>query len=147
MIVMVRFAIVAALVAIFALEAPPSAAAELGQPSADTPPPKLSGSFVDPLRFGEVGGEAIYHSVCTGCHMPNGAGAVGAGAYPALANDEKLESAGYVLTVVLRGQRTMPSFGYYFSDQQVADIVNYVRSHFGNDNKDTVSAQDVAAAR
>ena len=33
------------------------------------------------------------------------------------------------------------------SDEQVADVVNYVRTHFGNSYPDAVSAADVAAAR
>jgi len=33
------------------------------------------------------------------------------------------------------------------SDQQVADVVNYVRSHFGNDYGDRVLAAAVEAAR
>ena len=33
------------------------------------------------------------------------------------------------------------------SDQQVADVVNYVRTHFGNTYGDAVSAGEVEAAR
>jgi mono/diheme cytochrome c family protein len=35
--------------------------------------------------FSMQDGEAIYKGVCQGCHMPDAKGAVGAGAYPALA--------------------------------------------------------------
>ena len=31
-------------------------------------------------------GEALFKGICQGCHMPNAQGAVGAGAYPALAS-------------------------------------------------------------
>jgi mono/diheme cytochrome c family protein len=41
----------------------------------------------------------------------------------------------------------MPAFGLSLSDQQVADVVNYVRSHFGNDYKDNVTPEDVKGAR
>jgi mono/diheme cytochrome c family protein len=37
--------------------------------------------------------------------------------------------------------------GGMMSDDQVADVVNYVRSHFGNDYRDAVSAATVRAAR
>jgi mono/diheme cytochrome c family protein len=38
-----------------------------------------------------------------------------------------------------------PGFGVvHLSDAQVADVVNYVRSHFGNAYKDRVTARDVA---
>jgi mono/diheme cytochrome c family protein len=33
------------------------------------------------------------------------------------------------------------------SDAQVADVVNYVRTHFGNSYDDAVSAADVAGVR
>ena len=79
--------------------------------------------------------------------MPDARGAVGAGMYPALARNAKLEVAGYPVAVVLNGQKAMPEFGSMLSDQQVADIVNYVRTHFGNNYKDQVTVADVTAAR
>ncbi|SDR18046.1 Cytochrome C oxidase, cbb3-type, subunit III [Rhizobiales bacterium GAS191] len=98
-------------------------------------------------RFPEQSGEELYKGICQGCHMPDAKGAKGAGAYPALAGDTKLEAGGYPVTVVVRGQKAMPSFGYSLSDDQVAAVVNYVRSHFGNAYKDEVTAADVKAAR
>ena len=97
--------------------------------------------------FTEQGGEAIYKNVCQGCHMPRRQGAVGAGMYPALAKNSKLEVAGYPVSVVVNGQKAMPALGGMFSDQQVADVVNYVRTHFGNNYKDKVSPADVKAVR
>lgn len=97
--------------------------------------------------FTEQGGEAIFKNVCQGCHMPDAKGAVGAGMYPALAKNSKLETAGYPVAVVVNGQKAMPAFGGMFSDQQVADVVNYVRTHFGNNYKDKVTPADVKAAR
>jgi mono/diheme cytochrome c family protein len=97
--------------------------------------------------FTEQGGEAIYKNVCQGCHMPDAKGAVGAGMYPALAKDPKLEVAGYPVAVVVNGQKAMPAFGGMMSDQQIADVINYVRTHFGNDYKDKVTPADVKSAR
>jgi mono/diheme cytochrome c family protein len=79
--------------------------------------------------------------------MPQAQGAVGAGMYPALAKDDKLETAGYPVAVVTHGQKAMPAFGPLMSDQQIADVVNYVRSNFGNKYKDKVTAADVKAQR
>ena len=101
--------------------------------------------FFSPFPF--QGGEAIYKGVCQGCHMPDAKGAVGAGAYPALAKDENLESAGYPVSIVLKGQKAMPFFGMQLNDQQIADVVNYVRTHFGNKYKDKVKPEDVKALR
>ena len=97
--------------------------------------------------FAEQGGAAIYANVCAACHQPDAKGAVGAGAYPALAANPELASVDYVLRMVLRGQGGMPPIGGMMSDEQVADVVNYVRSHFGNDYRDTATAAAVHAAR
>jgi mono/diheme cytochrome c family protein len=92
-------------------------------------------------------GEALYQGICQGCHMPNAQGAVGAGAYPALAGDKRLAAKAYPELVVLRGQKAMPAFGPSFSDAQVAAVVNYVRTHFGNSYTDSVTVEDVKALR
>ena len=41
----------------------------------------------------------------------------------------------------------MPPVGGMMTDAQVADVVNYVRTHFGNAYPGAVSAADVSAAR
>jgi len=92
-------------------------------------------------------GEALYKAICQGCHMPDAKGATGAGSYPALAGDAKVGNAGYVLLVVIRGQKAMPSFGDALSDEQIAAVINYVRARFGNDYAKDVTVEDVKAAR
>lgn len=99
------------------------------------------------FAFSEAGGEELYANVCQGCHMPDGKGAVGAGAYPALAGDKALEAAGYPVLIVVHGQHGMPPVGMMMTDDQVAAVVNYVRTHFGNDYRDAVTAADVKAVR
>ena len=95
----------------------------------------------------QQGGEAIYSGICQDCHMPDARGATGAGSYPALAHNTNLETASYAIAVVVNGQKAMPAFGSAFTDQQVADVVNYVRTHFGNSYADLVTPGDVKAAR
>jgi mono/diheme cytochrome c family protein len=104
-------------------------------------------SFANPSRFMQRNGEEIYRSVCQGCHMPDGRGAVGAGAYPALAANPRLESSGYPVLLVINGQGAMPSFRRMLDDEQIAAVVNYVRTHFGNAFIDAVSAADVKNMR
>jgi mono/diheme cytochrome c family protein len=41
----------------------------------------------------------------------------------------------------------MPPFGPFLSDAQLAAVVNYVRSHFGNHYTDKVTAEDVKTQR
>ena len=133
-----RFAV--AVVLGLALQAAPAAHADEESRSR---PPALSPGF----RFTESTGEELFASACQGCHMPDGKGAVGAGTYPSLAKDSNLEAGSYPVHVVVRGQRAMPPVGAMMSDAQVAAVVNYVRTHFGNQYRDAVSADDVKLAR
>jgi mono/diheme cytochrome c family protein len=98
-------------------------------------------------RFVEMSGEELYNNVCRGCHMMDARGATGAGSYPSLASNPNLEAAGYPVTLVVRGRRAMPPFGDMMNDAQVAAVVNYLRTHFGNNYSDVVTAQDVSDAR
>ena len=107
--------------------------------------------------LGKAGGAEIYGHICQGCHMPGAQGAAGAGHYPKLAGDPALVSWQYVALTVLHGKNGMPAFGQqptgeamdfllvHLSDAQVADVVNYVRSNFGNHYKSSVTAEQVAA--
>jgi mono/diheme cytochrome c family protein len=97
--------------------------------------------------FSEQGGADLFRNICAGCHQADAKGAVGAGAYPALVADEQLASADFMMRILLGGLRDMPPVGNMMSDAQVADVVNYVRTHFGNDYPGSLSAADVAAAR
>jgi mono/diheme cytochrome c family protein len=114
------------------------------------------GSPVTPAAgSGSVNGAEVYEHICQGCHMAQAQGAVGAGHYPKLAGNPALVSWQYVALTVLKGKNGMPGFGppegeFVFgaarlSDAQVAAVVNFVRSHFGNKWKDTVTAAQVAA--
>jgi mono/diheme cytochrome c family protein len=105
------------------------------------------GSFADPNRFLQRDGEAIYRAICQGCHMPDGQGAIGAGAYPALAANRNLEASAYPIAFVLKGRKAMLPFGRMLDDEQVAAVVNYVRTHFGNKYTDVVSGADVRSMR
>jgi len=98
-------------------------------------------------HFPQQSGADIYKGVCQGCHMPNAKGAVGAGRYPALAGDANLAAAGYPVAIVLHGQKAMPWFNEYFSDVQIANVVNYIRTNFGNHYTDKVTPADVKAQR
>ena len=106
-----------------------------------------SAHFSPAFRFTEQSGEQLFANVCQGCHLSDAKGAVGAGAYPSLAGNKNLEAGGYPVYVVVRGQRAMPPFGAMMSDDQVAAVVNYLRTHFGNDYPDAVTAEDVKVVR
>lgn len=92
-------------------------------------------------------GPTLFRAVCQGCHMPDAKGATGAGSYPALAANPKLASAVYPAMTVLKGRHGMPAFGNYLDDAQVAEVVNYVRTHFDNHYDDALTAGDVKKLR
>mgnify|MGYP003542897758 CR=1 FL=1 len=93
--------------------------------------------------FDQTTGEALFQQVCQGCHMSEAQGSHGAGAYPALASNAKLGAKIYPIYMVTSGQGGMPGFKKYMSDQQIAMVVDYVRTHFGNHYSDTVTVEDV----
>jgi mono/diheme cytochrome c family protein len=112
--------------------------------------------FTSRATLGSLNGEQIYDHICQGCHMPGGQGAAGAGSYPKLAADKNFASWRFVAVTVLDGRNGMPPFGFpagramnsgpaHLSDAQIADVVNYVRSHFGNSYKAEVTAEDIQA--
>ena len=105
------------------------------------------GTLADRGHFVQSDGAALYRAICQGCHMPDARGAQGAGMYPALAANPKLASAAYPALTVLQGRRGMPGFAENLSDEQVAEVVNYVRSHFDNRYADTIRSEDVARLR
>lgn len=105
------------------------------------------GAFVVGNKFSEKDGATLYKRVCAACHMPDAKGATGAGHYPALAGNANLAASGYPVLVVVKGLNGMPAIGDMMTDQQVADVVNYVRTNFGNKYKDAVKAADVKAMR
>jgi mono/diheme cytochrome c family protein len=112
--------------------------------AADAPPAEL--------------GQRIYTTICQGCHMSEGQGAIGAGTYPKLAGNPRVAAWQYVALTVLMGRHGMPAFGGVgdvepavakmagtLTDEQIAAVVNYVRSHFGNDFKDKATTKEVSA--
>ncbi|MEE8662619.1 MAG: cytochrome c [Acetobacter sp.] len=93
-------------------------------------------------------GQQVYQHVCQGCHMPDGKGAMGASAgFPAFAGDQKLLNTGYPIYIVLNGHGDMPWFSGMLSDKQIADVINYIRSSFGNHFPGKVTPEEVAAMK
>ena len=126
----------------------------------------LAGAAADPaVRADDAGilnaavlntndGQQIYEEICQGCHMSAAQGAVGAGHFPALAKDATLASRQYMAITLLMGRRNMPAFGAKhaigfggppatLTEEQIAAVINYVRSHFGNHYTDLITAAEV----
>ena len=98
-------------------------------------------TFADDAISGTEG-EDIYNNVCAGCHMPDGGGAVGAGKYPALANNQQLEFANYPIYIIVNGQKGMPALGTMMSDEQIVEVVNYLQTGL-NDFEANASLEQV----
>lgn len=103
-------------------------------------------AFAEEMKFRHEDGEAIYRSACQACHQEQGEGAVGAGEYPALRGNETLEAPAYPIYIVIHGQRAMPAFGGYLDNEQIAEVVDFIRTEF-NDFEPAASAEEVEAAR
>ena len=98
------------------------------------------------LGLSSAEGNEIYATLCAGCHMPDGGGAVGAGMYPALKGNEKLEYPDYAVFIVTNGYKAMPPFGHTLSDAQIAAVVNYLQSGL-NSYEPAATAEQVGLSR
>jgi mono/diheme cytochrome c family protein len=91
----------------------------------------------------ESRGASIYRSKCSFCHQPNGLG-VGR-SYPPLAGSELVTGDAAMLAriiingmqgpVVVKGTKydnTMPGWRNYLPPADIAEVINYVRSSWGN---------------
>lgn len=99
------------------------------------------GTKIPPPRSGEQ----IYRQVCQACHMADGKGATGAAAIASLAANPKLKFAAYPITIIAKGKGAMPWLTDILNPAQIAAVVGYVRTHFGNDYTDPVTAEQVSA--
>lgn len=90
-------------------------------------------------------GQAVFAANCAACHQVSGAGIPGA--FPALKGNAFVQGeAGKVVATVLTGRGGMPSFAQTLDNAQLALVLSYVRSAWGN-KADAVSADDVEAVR
>lgn len=102
---------------------------------------------VGPSSFPARSGEKIYQTVCQSCHMADAKGATGAASYPVLAGDINLVSSAFTAYTIIYGRKAMPGFGGMLDDEQVANVVNYLRQNFGNSYQDTLTPDDISKLR
>ncbi len=107
---------------------------------------KFEGSTQGKTGFFTTNGKKLYDDSCAGCHMQKGEGAYGAGYYPPLANNSKMQSKYYIISVLINGLRGMPSFHSMMNDEQIAAVTRYVHSDLNNFT-DTVTTDNVAQLR
>lgn len=116
-------------------------------------------SFVQTFNLAKsiARGKEAYAANCQNCHMADGKGLPGA--FPPLAKSSYLsKSTGELISFVLKGQSgeitvngsvynaVMPAQDY-LSDEQIADIYNYVRNSWGNKSTVTITPDMVSKKR
>ncbi len=117
---------------------------EAGAPAQAAPDPKAIG-------------KRVFSTICATCHQATGLGLPGV--YPPLAGSEWADGPDErIIRIVLDGvsgpikvkgasyNNAMPAFGPQLKDEQVADVLTYVRSEWGN-NAPAVSADKVKQIR
>lgn len=95
-------------------------------------------------------GNYLFSSICSNCHLENGEGRQGE--YESLwgSRTATITRGDNLVKVILEGSTlhdpklgnfTMPAFKDSYSDQDIADIANYVISHFGGRNGHVTAEQ------
>ena len=99
-------------------------------------------------------GQSIYSTYCMSCHMEDGNGLEGV--YPSLVKTAGLADKNRLAKIVLQGIRgpiTVKGVKYdaemsgtNLSDEEAADVINYIRNSWGNKSPE-IKASDVVAAK
>ena len=123
----------------------------------DLPPGLPEPDVAPPPQSGMSAGQAIYAHACIACHEADGSGAPRI--YPPLPGNANLQSSDprSTLRIILDGVQTvttprapnagsMPAYAAKLSDQQIADVITYIRNAWGN-AASAVTAAEVAKAR
>jgi cytochrome c oxidase cbb3-type subunit II len=126
-------------------------------PAESAPQPTASASPPLALHPDTISGATVFAAVCSACHGAQGEGVIGV--FPALAANEVVNADDPTehIKVVLHGLEgrpvggtsysvQMPAFGPQLNDREIAAVINYERSSWGNHGT-PVTTHQVAAAR
>jgi cytochrome c6 len=90
-------------------------------------------------------GKALFAKNCAACHQAKGQGI--AGAFPPLAGSAFVQGAtDDVAAVLLKGRGGMPDFSSAMNDEEIAAVLSFVRSSWGN-KADGLEAAQVGVLR
>jgi mono/diheme cytochrome c family protein len=103
----------------------------------------LTAAALQPVQTPVQRGKAIYEQTCLPCHQADAGGVPGMN--PPLRKSPYVQGApARLIGIVLQGlndgveidgdtySNPMPAFGGVLKDQEIADVLSYLRSHFGN---------------
>jgi mono/diheme cytochrome c family protein len=100
---------------------------------------------IDAAHAGGADGKNLFAQNCAACHQPGGKGIPGA--FPALAGNAFVQGTpSDVAAVLLKGRGGMPDFSASLDDGEIAQVLTYVRSSWGN-GAAPVTEQDVGGTR
>lgn len=98
-------------------------------------------------------GQLLYEDLCLRCHMPNGEGVPGV--FPPLANSDYLNNIKATIRIIKYGgikedlvvngvtyNGYMESQG--LSNEEIADVTNYILNSWGNENRLAIDINDVS---
>lgn len=98
-------------------------------------------------------GKKIYDAQCMSCHMEKGEGIPGV--YPPVAQANNLDDKNKLVKILLKGQRGLIKVngieynssmtGYALTNEQVSDVINYMRNSWGNKGK-TIKPSEIQPA-
>lgn len=99
-------------------------------------------------------GKDVYEAQCASCHMADGTGLEGV--FPPLAKTDRLTDKAKLVKIVLEGMSgpitvnnkdyDLEMSGISLTDEEVRDVLNYVRNSWGNTAAE-VKLADVVAAK
>ncbi len=116
-------------------------------------------AFIQPTNMAKsiANGKKVYANNCMNCHMENGKGMEGA--FPPVAKSDYLKRPPKdLISVILKGQSgeikvngvvyngMMPAQDY-LSDQEIADVLNYINNSWGNKNLKPILPSQVKQLR
>jgi len=106
-------------------------------------------NFINSIKEGSL----IYENFCVNCHLPNGEGV--AKTFPPLAKSDylmnkrdlsikaiKFGQKGKIVVNGITYNNVMAPLG--LTDQEIADVMNYITTSWGNANKKMISKEEVA---
>jgi mono/diheme cytochrome c family protein len=108
------------------------------------------------IRNSTDSGKVVYETYCLACHQANGKGVPGMNP-PLVKTEWVLGDKTRLIGVVLNGlndaieiggetyDNAMPAHNF-LNDRQIADVLTYVRSHFGNEAS-AIRPEEVAVVR
>ncbi|MBC8054797.1 MAG: cytochrome c [Sphingobacteriaceae bacterium] len=132
-----------------------SVTAQTKKPVAKKPAAKASTASAAVTPTVMARGKVVYNMYCISCHQPDGGGVPSMNA-PIVKTKQVLGSKPALINIILKGMsgvdiegesysNVMPAHAF-LTNQQIADVLTYVRNNFGN-KASGVTVAEVAAVR